>query len=107
LDQRHCATILLDERDVRSPAADRFDAHCACAGISVEHARALDAGRQDVEECFAQLVRRRAKAVPVGGLQAAALEASSNESHAWEVCLWGLAFGGRGWGVGSRLSPRR
>ena len=42
LDQRDGAAIVLDERDVRRAAAERFDADGAGAGEAVEHPRAVE-----------------------------------------------------------------
>jgi hypothetical protein len=50
LDQADRPPVLLDERHVRRPPAERFDADRSSPGVAVEDARSLDAGRQDVEK---------------------------------------------------------
>ena len=80
-DQRGRAAILLDERDVRGAAAQRLDADRAGPGKAVEHARALDPRRQDVEQRLAQLVGGRPQPVPGRRLQPAPLERAGDDSH--------------------------
>jgi hypothetical protein len=55
-DERRGATVLFDEGDVRSAATDGFNADGAGSGITVKHARAFNARRQDVEQRFAEFV---------------------------------------------------
>src|SRR6266850_735739 len=81
LDQRHRAPVVLDERHVRRAAAQGLDADGARAGKSVEHARRLDARREDVEQRLAQLVGCRSKALPRRRLQPAALVKACDHTH--------------------------
>jgi hypothetical protein len=81
-DERRRATVLLDEGDVRSAATERFNADRTGPGIAVEHARALDARRQDIEKGFAQFVGRRAKPLPRRRLQTPPFVTPGDYSHA-------------------------
>jgi hypothetical protein len=80
-DERRRAAIAFHERDVRGAAAQRFDPDRAGAGVPVEHARAVHARRQHVEQRLAQLVRGRPQPFPRGRLQRAPLEPAGNHAH--------------------------
>ena len=73
-DQRLRAPILLDEGHVAGAAAERLDADGAGARVRIDDPRAGDPRREDIEQRLAQLVGSRPQAVPVGRLQAAALQ---------------------------------
>ena len=65
----------------RRAAAERLDAERAGARVAVEHARAGDARREDVEQRLAQLVRGRPQPRPRRRLQPAALQRSGDDAH--------------------------
>ena len=75
------ASIALDENDCRRAAAQRLDPHGAGSRETIHDACSGNARREDIEQGFPQLVRRRPQAVPGGRLQAASLELSGNDSH--------------------------
>src|SRR5437867_5547989 len=80
-DERLRAAIAFDEGDGSGAAADRFDAERAGAGIRVEHARARNARRENVEDRLAQLVRRRPEAVPRRRVESSPLQRSGDDPH--------------------------
>ena len=65
LDQPLRPAVLLDERHVRGPTAERLDPDRARAGVRIEKPGALDPRREHVEERLAQPVRRRAEPRPL------------------------------------------
>src|SRR5262245_39529305 len=72
-DERLRAAIAFDERNERRAATQRFDSRRARAGVTVEHARARDARRENIEQRFTKLVGCRAQALPRRRLESMAL----------------------------------
>ena len=80
-DQPRGASIVVQARGGRGPAAQRLERHRTGAGERIEHAGAVDAVLQDVEQRLAQLIGRRTKAVPLRRFQVPALVRSRNDAH--------------------------
>lgn len=82
-----------DKLHARGPAADGLQAHRARTGIKIQKGRALNAGRQHVEEGFTQPVAGGPGGQPRRGLQSSGTEYSGNDSH------WKPEYRkpGRGW----------
>ena len=76
------ATVLLDERHVCRAPADRFDSDRSRSRIAVEHPRAGDPRREDVEQRLAQPVGRRTQPVPVGSPEPPAFQRAGDDTHA-------------------------
>ncbi len=73
--------IPLQKEGMARPAAERFDADRAGAGVRIHKRRALDARRQNVEERLAQTIGRGPRGRTRNALQAARPELSRDHSH--------------------------
>ena len=61
---------------MRRAAAQRLNADGAGACVRIEHARVLDAQRQNIEKRLAKFVRRRTQPIPFRRQETAALQGS-------------------------------
>ena len=74
LDEFGRPPVAVDKCYMRRAPAQGFDADRSAAGIAIQHSRAHDRRAEDIEERLAQLVGRRAQAVPRRRFEAPALQ---------------------------------
>ena len=73
--------MALQEKGVRSAAAERFNAHRAGAGVGIQENGAGDARRQDIEQRFAQAVGRGTRGRAGNAPQSPRTEFAGDDAH--------------------------